>query len=193
MSPTRDDETQDFFTHSILDDFSSSSSPETRRSSLSKSREETPTPSTSRDVTPTSSTSRDIPSTPSTSRKKTIQNFPEQKNKRKRDLEHQALLNRCLGIMSKPSDSFEIFGDFVADELRNMSSKAPDLQSAAKRQIQKVLLDMNDLYDSRTSLPINVPCHTPTSASPQTNLGDETFSEMTPTTFYEHSQTFLNL
>lgn len=35
----------------------------------------------------------------------------------------------------------------MADELRNMSSKAQDLQSWAKREIQRIILQMNDKYE----------------------------------------------
>lgn len=51
--------------------------------------------------------------------------------------------------MSKTADSFEIFGDYVADELRNMHSKAPDLQRHSKREIQRIILNMNERYESR--------------------------------------------
>lgn len=89
-------------------------------------------------------------------------NVQKQRNKkRKKDLEQEALLNRCLGVMSKPADSFEIFGDYIADELRNMNSKAPDLQSQAKRKIQRIVLEMNDLYDSRMCAVHNIQSSVP--------------------------------
>ncbi|KAF5273352.1 hypothetical protein FQR65_LT17170 [Abscondita terminalis] len=69
--------------------------------------------------------------------------------KNKKDQDHQALLDRCLGVMSKAADSFEIFGEYVADELRSMHLKAPDLQRHAKREIQRIILTMNDNYESR--------------------------------------------
>lgn len=52
--------------------------------------------------------------------------------RKKQDLEQQALLNGCLGIVSASADSWEIIGDYVADELRNMSSKAPTVGSKNK-------------------------------------------------------------
>lgn len=72
--------------------------------------------------------------------------------KKKKEQEQQAILDRCLGVMSQSTDSFEIFGDYVADELRNMSSKAPDLQSWAKREIQRIILQMNDKYELKLQL-----------------------------------------
>ncbi|XP_074026271.1 uncharacterized protein [Leptinotarsa decemlineata] len=109
------------------------------KDSTDTSRCNTPMPSTStsRDFTPSSSTSQDITQAPSRLQKK------DKKN------DQQALLDRCVGVMSKIADSFEIFGDYVAHELRNMHLKAPDLQGYAKREIQRLILDMNDKYESR--------------------------------------------
>jgi hypothetical protein len=66
----------------------------------SSSRVATPSPSTSRETTPPPRSSNT--------------HIPPQSEvltkKRKTDLQHQAMLNRCVGVMSKPSDSFEIRG-----------------------------------------------------------------------------------
>lgn len=94
--------------------------------------------SLSRASTPSSSTSLDIGPIRSSL-----------KRKNKRDQDQQALLDRCVRVMSKTADSYEIFGDYVADELRNMHLKAPDLEGRAKREIQRIILSMNDSYESR--------------------------------------------
>lgn len=73
----------------------------------------------------------------------------QRNKKRKKNHEQEALLNRYFGVTSKPRDSCEIFGNYIVDELRSMYSKAPDLQSQARRQIQRIILEMNELYDSR--------------------------------------------
>lgn len=49
--------------------------------------------------------------------------------KKNNEQEKQAALYQCVPIMSNSADSFEIFGNYVAHELRNMSSKASDMQS----------------------------------------------------------------
>lgn len=98
------------------------------------------TKSTSRSNTPLT-TSYDV--SPSSSRTSSV----KLRLKKNKEQVKQAVLDQCLSVMSKSADSFEIFGDYVADELRNMSSKAPDLQSRAKREIQRILLKMNDNYE----------------------------------------------
>ncbi|CAH2012199.1 unnamed protein product [Acanthoscelides obtectus] len=98
------------------------------------------TPSTSRSNTPLQ-TSHDV--TPSSSRSSSVQ----PKLNKKKDQEQQVVLDKCINVLSHSADSFAVFGDYVADELRVMSSKAPKLQSWAKREIQRIILKMNDDYE----------------------------------------------
>lgn len=59
-------------------------------------------------------------------------------------------LNRCMNVISNARiiDEYSIFGDFVANEMRNLKG-APDLQSQLKRNIQRTILHTADEYSRR--------------------------------------------
>lgn len=135
-----------------------------------------------------------LTSSPSVSRPTTPASVTPPKSrscKLKRELEQQALLNRCLGVMSSPADTFEIFGDYVADELRNMNLKSPDLQSKAKRQIQRILLDMNEEYASSSCIKSVTSFSPPNSI--QTLQATDAVTEQQTKYFYDQSEDYLQL
>lgn len=51
--------------------------------------------------------------------------------------------------MDRPIDNFQIFGDYVASELRSLRSE--QLQRKLKRMIQKAILEISELADEEES------------------------------------------
>ncbi|KAF5271419.1 hypothetical protein FQR65_LT17620 [Abscondita terminalis] len=85
-------------------------------------------------------------------------------NQTKLDLEEQALMNRCVSILSQTSvkDEYSIFGDYVANELRLLKN-APDLRLKMKNGIQKCILEVNCENEGRelaTSVSLSTPSPT---------------------------------
>lgn len=58
--------------------------------------------------------------------------------------EETALFNQCKAIITNitPSDEYTVFGNFVANEIRDIKNAA--VRTKLKRQIQKCLLDAAD-------------------------------------------------
>lgn len=66
-------------------------------------------------ITTSQSSSLEITECPTTSKGSSTSFIMKNCSEKKSEVE-EAMLNHCLGIMSTPSDSFEIFGDYVADD-----------------------------------------------------------------------------
>lgn len=63
--------------------------------------------------------------------------------------EHDVVLENALQIMQKPSDEYQIFGDFVASELRGLRKAGS--KRKLKRLIQQAILKVTDEDDEDNS------------------------------------------
>lgn len=63
--------------------------------------------------------------------------------------EHDVVLENALQIMQKPSDEYQIFGDFVASELRGLRKAGS--KRKLKRLIQQAILKVTDEDDEANS------------------------------------------
>lgn len=80
-----------------------------------------------------------------------IQSVPrkrQKKNNSEKD-EHDVVLENALQIMQKPSDEYQIFGDFVASELRGLRKSGS--KRKLKRLIQQAILKVTDEDDEDNS------------------------------------------
>lgn len=68
-------------------------------------------------------------------RKKTKRNIDE--------TEHNDLLRKAVHIMENPADELNIFGDFVADALRNVKSR--EYQRQLKLTIQRAIIQFSEI------------------------------------------------
>lgn len=71
------------------------------------------------------------------------------KRKDNSQLKEDDLLNKAMKIIDKPADEFQIFGDFVACELRNLQNR--ENQQRLKRMIQRAILEVAEQDTSRPS------------------------------------------
>lgn len=62
---------------------------------------------------------------------------------KKNETEHGDLLKRAVDVMNKPVDEFQIFGDFVAAELRNLKSR--EHQRQLKLTIQRAIIHFSEI------------------------------------------------
>lgn len=59
------------------------------------------------------------------------------------ETQHDNLLKKAADLLNTPADEFQIFGDFVANELRNLNSR--DYQRQLKLQIQRAIITFSEL------------------------------------------------
>ncbi|CAH1987899.1 unnamed protein product [Acanthoscelides obtectus] len=85
---------------------------------------------------------------------------PEKKKKReqckKNEIEQDVLLKKAATLMTKPTDEFQIFGDLVASESRNL--KSPEYQRQLKLTIQRAIVQFSELDVSSPSTSGNSSC-----------------------------------
>lgn len=60
--------------------------------------------------------------------------------------EQNCLLRNPLQVGDKITDEFQVFGDFVASELRNLRSR--ENQNRLKRMIQRSILEISEIDDN---------------------------------------------
>lgn len=81
-----------------------------------------------------------------------VESVPRKRQKNKSNSEkdeHDAALENALQIMQKPCDEYQIFGDFVASELRGLRKAAS--KRKLKRLIQQAILEVTDEDDEENS------------------------------------------
>lgn len=86
-------------------------------------------------------------------------------NKEKKCLP-QDLLGKAYSVLSETEDDIDVFGKFVASEIRGLQND--HLRKKAKRQIQRILLDIAEEDDAKLSTThhlISVPSSSFSSAS----------------------------
>lgn len=103
------------------------------------------------------------------------------KNKKRncRTTEDDAILAKAIKVMDRPIDNFQIFGDYVASELRSLRSE--QLQRKLKRMIQKAILEISELADeeeSGTSTPASVPLLSPSYETSSSNASQFTIQSL---------------
>lgn len=112
---------------------------------------------------------------------KTIE--PKKKKQRgqykKNEIEQDILLKKATDLMTKPIDEFQIFGDFVASEIRNL--KSPEYQRQLKLTIQRAILQFSEHDSSSPSTSRNSSC---SSTRPQSAASY--YTSFVPTTYEEN-------
>lgn len=78
------------------------------------------------------------------------------------------VLKKAMDELNKPHDEFQIFGDYIAAELRSMRSEAN--RRRLKRKIQQALLEISELDD-------NEGCDSRQSLQSQTSSTQSTYSD----------------
>lgn len=69
-----------------------------------------------------------------------------------------------MKILERPADDYQIFGDFVAAELRSL--KSSEKQRLLKQKIQRVILDISESEDVPSVLSWNIqPSSSPSSTA----------------------------
>lgn len=64
--------------------------------------------------------------------------------KSKDTLQKETLLSNAMNILGSPTDSHQIFGDYVADQMRNMTV---DKQKRLKLLIQKAIIQVEEEFE----------------------------------------------
>jgi len=101
-------------------------------------------------------------------------------NKKKKCLEKdsQELLGKALSVLSDNEDDNDVFGKFVTSELRAL--QADNLRKKAKRQIQRILLDIAEEDDANMSTTSFIPVPMSSFSSTSSNGGYTTVSTYNP-------------
>lgn len=84
--------------------------------------------------------------------------------RKSKETEDDATLAKAIKVMERPLDDFQIFGDYVASELRSLRSD--HLQRKLKRMIQRDILQISELSDqeetrSLLTTPVSIPLVSP--------------------------------
>lgn len=87
----------------------------------------------------------------------------------------QDLLGKAYSVLSEKEDDIDVFGKFVASELRGLQTDHS--RKKAKRQIQRILLDIAEEDDAKLSTTHHlIPVSSSSFSSPNSNSGYSTIS-----------------
>ncbi|XP_050294292.1 uncharacterized protein LOC126734639 [Anthonomus grandis grandis] len=121
---------------------------------------------------------------------------PSKKPKKIKVTEEDAMLANAVKVMNRPSDNWQILGDYVASELRSLCSEQRQLR--LKKMIQRDILTISELADSGHSTPASIPLLSPTYDSSASSSTQYTVQPYTDKTIYtastiaaQHSGTIL--
>lgn len=96
------------------------------------------------------------------------------KSNKKRKCPTEDLLEKAYSVLSEKEDDNDVFGKFVTSELRGLQSD--HLRKKAKRQIQRILLDIAEEDDGNMSTSRLIPVPTSSFSSTSSNSGYNTIS-----------------
>lgn len=72
--------------------------------------------------------------------------------KKTKKLQNDAMMKSAMKILSTPVDSFQIFGDFVADQMRGMNENK---RKRLKLIIQKAIIELEEEPDETIMEPLD--------------------------------------
>lgn len=96
------------------------------------------------------------------------------KSNKKKKCSSENLLGKAFSVLSENEDDLDVFGKFVTSELRGL--QAEHLKKKAKRQIQRILLDIAEEDDSNMSTTSFIPVPSTSFSSVSSNSSYNTIS-----------------